>query len=140
MILSLSCLVTLSYSLSHSISGAGFHKFVVRDDVISPAGVRNFGTYDDVFEQKKGRTSKKKFLKRSNIITVDNIPDYGIKKKACYNRGVYTWQERKKKKFRDEHASRTYTSKRKLQLGRLSPGAILPPQKKKKLCSGTMKM
>ena len=50
MILSLSCLVTLSYSLSHSISCAGFYKFVVRDDVISPAGVRNFGTYDDVFE------------------------------------------------------------------------------------------
>ena len=50
MILSLSCLVTLSYSLSHSFSCAGFYKFVVRDDVISPAGVRNFGTYDDVFE------------------------------------------------------------------------------------------
>ena len=50
MILSLSCLVALSYSLSHSISCAGFYKFVVRDDVISPAGVRNFGTYDDVFE------------------------------------------------------------------------------------------
>ena len=33
MILSLSCLVTLSYSLSHSISCAGFYKFVVRDDV-----------------------------------------------------------------------------------------------------------
>ena len=48
--LSLSCLVTLSYSLSHSISCAGFYKFVVRDDVISPAGVRNFGTYDDVVE------------------------------------------------------------------------------------------
>ena len=40
--LSLSCLVTFSYSLSHSISCAGFYKFVVRDDVISPAGVRNF--------------------------------------------------------------------------------------------------
>ena len=53
MILSLSCLVTLSYSLSHSFSCAGFYKFVVRDDVISPAGVRNFGTYDDVFEQKQ---------------------------------------------------------------------------------------
>ena len=50
MILSLSCSVTLSYSLSHSFSCAGFYKFVVRDDVISPAGVRNFGTYDDVFE------------------------------------------------------------------------------------------
>ena len=54
MILSLSCLVTLSYSLSHSISCAGFYKFVVRDDVISPAGVRNFGTYDDVFEHVHG--------------------------------------------------------------------------------------
>ena len=42
MTLSLSCLVTLSYSLSHSISCAGFHKFVVRNDVISPAGARNF--------------------------------------------------------------------------------------------------
>ena len=39
---SLSCLVTLSYSSSHSISCSGFHKFVVRDDVISPTGVRNF--------------------------------------------------------------------------------------------------
>ena len=40
MILSLSCLVTSSYSLSHSISCAGFYKFVVRDDVISPTGER----------------------------------------------------------------------------------------------------
>ena len=33
---------------------AGFHKSVIRDDVISPAGVRNFGTYDDVFEHVHG--------------------------------------------------------------------------------------
>ena len=48
MTISLSCLVTLSYSLSQkSISCAGF-KFVVRDDVFSPTGVRNFGTYVNI--------------------------------------------------------------------------------------------
>ena len=66
--LSLSCLVTLSYSLSHSISCA-FYKFVVRDDVISPAGVRNFGTYDDVFEHVHGVKKE-----RSKVRTSANHP------------------------------------------------------------------
>ena len=42
-ILSLSVLSHLDH-IRYRISCAGFHKIVVRDDVFSPAGVRNFGT------------------------------------------------------------------------------------------------
>ena len=62
MILSLSCLVTLSYSLSH-ISCAGFYKFVVRDDVISPAERKENGLMPLVH-----------ILKRKRLIPIARTP------------------------------------------------------------------
>ena len=68
MILSLSCFVTLSYSLSHSISCAGFHKFAMK----CKRGVYLLGVATS-----QGPHARKKvcFGHRPALLAIEEVPD-----------------------------------------------------------------